>query len=147
MTENNQTNEDPIGTWSEEYRELLNCPPVEDEILTALDNRPARLNMNIEMGKSPFVYATAFVPDVIGCELGWKIRSVTDLSSYGWKVVLGNRSRQEVIRRYGLRMKVVPIKSIRITGESHSKFSLFGEVQEYLTDDDFKLVAMDIERR
>lgn len=143
MTENN----DPIQSWSEEYQALLNSPPVEDEILTAPDSKPARLNMKIEIGKQPFVYATAFVPDVIGCELGWKIRSVSDPSSYGWKIVLGNRSRQEVIRRYGLKQVLIPVKSVRITGESHSKFSLFGEVQEYLSDDDFKLVSMDIARR
>jgi hypothetical protein len=150
MTQNNpKQDRDPIQEWTEEYRALLDSPPCDDEVLYTHpdefgNKRPARLFVKVETGKPPFIYATAYVPDVVGCELGWRIRGIDENVIHGWKVILCARSRQEVIRRYGLSMRIIPVTSIKITGESESKQSLLGEVHEFLSDDDFKLISMEL---
>lgn len=127
--------------WLEEYQALLNSPPVDDEIILGSDGQPIKLTIDIKPNEPPFIYGKLFVPDKVGCDLGWFARNIEDKSRGGWRFIMIDRARQDILAKLGFG-PVVPIKSIRIIGLSTSGSSYLATVHEFLSDDDLKFAQL-----
>lgn len=117
------------AVWSELYASTLNNTPVEGTILRPLSGA-ARINVELVDGKPPFLYARAYVPQIVGEPIGWFLADMECEHPYGWKIILLPKAREECIRRLGLNGPLA-VKAIRILRESKSGNSLLGEVAEW----------------
>lgn len=120
-----------LQNWSAEYDKLIQNPPGEGDILESADNSPAILIIELKDKSPPFVYGRAYVPEVVGEELGWFLQSAESQGFHGWKCILMPRARTELIQRCGLQQEVVEVKSLRVVRPSKSGKSLLCEVNEY----------------
>lgn len=120
--------------WGDEYQSFLDNPPKPGDILKAFNDEPVRLEIEAKDGTEPFVYGRAYVPSVVGSELGWYLRSDSQETSYGWKCVLLPKAREDAIKRLGMREKTLYVKSLKIVRPSKSGKSLLCEVCEFLPD-------------
>lgn len=118
--------------WGDEYQSFLDNPPKPGDILLAYGDEPARLEVEVKEGAAPFIYARAYVPEIVGHALGWFLQGAGQESSYGWKCVLLPKAREDVIRRLGLRETELYIKSLKVVRPSKTGKSLLCEVHEYL---------------
>lgn len=122
-----------IGEWSDKYNEYLNNPPQPGTILRAYgEGELARIDVDIETGKPPFLYGRAYVPCIVGSPLGWYLQSKDNTSAYGWKCILLPKAREEAIRRLGLAQPVMTVYSLKVVRTSQSGNSLLCEICEFL---------------
>jgi hypothetical protein len=121
-----------VGEWSAKYNEYLNNPPVPGTILRAYgDGEMARIDVDIEQGKPPFLYGRAYVPCIVGSPLGWYLQARDNTSAYGWKCILLPKAREEAIRRLGLDQPVMVVYSLKVVRTSQSGNSLLCEIAEF----------------
>jgi len=121
--------------WSDQYQAHLDNPPADGTILKTLTQEPARLDIEIQQGKPPFLYGRAFVPCVVGEPVGWYLQPMDTKQAHGWKCILLPKAREECLRRCGLKETTIPVKSLRIIRKSKSGSSLLCEVAEYWEDE------------
>ena len=117
------------------YRDTIQNPPKDGEILTSIDGTPVALTILTDEGKPPFIYGRAFISEVMDEILGWYLRSVHDDKSMGWKCILMTRARRDVIAKCSddeLVIGQLLVKSLRVVRPSESGQSLLCEVSEYL---------------
>jgi hypothetical protein len=124
----------PNERWGDEYQSYLDNPPKQGDVLEAFGGEPALLEVEVKEGAAPFIYGRAYVPEIVGAELGWYLRSDAQATSYGWKCVLLPKAREDAIRRLGLREKTLYVKSLRVVRPSKTGKSLLCEVAEFLPD-------------
>lgn len=117
--------------WRKSYKEHLDNPPKEGDILRAKDDCPARLILEIENGKPPFLYGTAFVPCIVNEPVGWFLQTVDDETIFGWKCIVMPKAREECLRRFGLDAPHIPVKALRVVRVSDSGKSLLCEIEEH----------------
>lgn len=117
--------------WSDQYQNHLDNPPESGTVLSTLGDEPARLDIEIQDGKPPFLYGRAFVPCIVGEPVGWYLQPMGTKQAHGWKCILLPKAREECLRRCGLKNATVPVKSLRIVRKSKSGSSLLCEVAEY----------------
>ena len=134
--------------WAANFKETLENPPEIGAILTAYADAPAKLTVELKQGASPFIFARAYVPDLLGVPLGWHIRSADDKSYHGWRSVLLPRARAEVIQKIGLgelnadgTEGALVIKSLKVVRYSNSGASILCEVHEYWPEECDEAVA------
>lgn len=120
-----------VEEWSKEYAEFIANPPQENDVLTTKDGKPVKLTVELHAGHKPLVYAKAYVPDCVGEQLGWFAHSIDENTRYGWKVIMLPRTRDLIIRRFGIKPQDIPVKSVRVIRPSDSGQSLLGEVAEW----------------
>lgn len=125
-----------IKEWCDEYTELAAHPPEDGDFLYARDSNgiPQMIKLEVELivGRTPFIFTRANLPQEVGSKLEWYGQGINDLPNYsGWKVVIADRSKAEVIRRFTLALTVIPVKSIRILRQSKTGKSLIGEVVQF----------------
>lgn len=123
--------EQTIADWTKEYEELLRNPPQPGDELVTRDGSPARLTLELQKGREPFIYGLAYVPAIVGEELGWFLAGMEDAISFGFKVVMMPKAKQEIIMRRGLGSPNIPVKRLKVVKIADSKLSLLGEVAEY----------------
>lgn len=116
--------------WANEYGKFIETPPGPGDILTAPGGEMARLDVEAVEGQEPFIYARAFVPTVIGCQLGWYLQPMSADKASGWKCILTPKSRDRIIKERGLGRKRVPVKSLRVVKKSTSGKSLIVEIED-----------------
>lgn len=116
--------------WAEAYGKFIDTPPGPGDILAAPAGEMARLDVEAVEGQEPFIYARAFVPSVIGCQLGWYLQPMSADKASGWKCILTPKSRDQIIRSKGLGKKRVPVKSLKVVKKSSSGKSLIVEINE-----------------
>ncbi|KKM87705.1 hypothetical protein LCGC14_1266100 [marine sediment metagenome] len=132
MNENeNEKDSVSIDVWNKEYDALIKNAPKAGDILISMDASPVLLVIETVEGSAPFVYGCAFVPEVVGSELGWFLQSVDSEGFHGFKCILMPRARTELIRRLGLSNDIIEVKSLRVVKTSQSGKSLLCEVFEY----------------
>jgi len=119
-----------LKEWSDKYKEVLENPPKEGDILRALDS-DATLNIEITEGSPPFIYGKAYVPELVDMEPQWYLQNDDYKSPYGWKCVLMPRARADLIKKQGLSGSFVKVKSLKIIKPSQTGKSLLCEVHEY----------------
>ena len=120
--------------WSDQYQAHLDNPPEAGTVLQTLTNEPARLDIEIQDGKPPFLYGRAFVPCIVGEPVGWYLQPMGTKQAHGWKCILLPKAREECLRRCGLKESTIPVKSLRIIRKSKSGSSLLCEVAEYWSE-------------
>lgn len=117
-----------MDEWAKTYDALIKNPPVAGTIIKSLDGKPILIRVDLVKGKTPCMYGLAYVPQIVGCALGWFARSVDDRTLNGQKLILLPRAREIVIKTFGISSKQVPIYSLRIVRTSQSGKSLLVEI-------------------
>lgn len=130
--------------WSDQYQAHLDNPPEAGTVLQTLSNEPARLDIEIQDGKPPFLYGRAFVPCIVGEPVGWYLQPMGTKQAHGWKCILLPKAREECLRRCGLKDATIPVKSLRIIRKSKSGSSLLCEVAEYWDEPDDKIIEVKV---
>lgn len=119
--------------WADQYTQLSSTRPADGTILTPLGppDTLARIDIELTEGRPPFLYARAFVPNVVGVELRWALHELSRRRIFGWKCILLPRSRDEVIRRHGISKRMVGVRSLRVVRPAHSERCLLCEVEAF----------------
>ncbi len=131
--------------WSDQYQTHLDNPPEAGTVLQTLSSEPARLDIEIQDGKPPFLYGRAFVPCIVGEPVGWYLQPMGTKQAHGWKCILLPKAREECLRRCGLKDSTIPVKSLRIVRKSKSGSSLLCEVAEYWNEPELEAEGKTIE--
>lgn len=118
--------------WSTQYKTLLNDTPKPGSILRAYNREPVRLIVDLQEGKSPFVYGLAYVPSIVGHELGWFLHAVGSDASFGHRCILLPKAREDALKKCTVADGVIAVESLRVIRLSDSKKSLLCEVHKYL---------------
>lgn len=113
--------------WRKEFQKILNVPPV-GEYLGTEDGSPIKIEIECYSGKKPFMFTRAYVPQVVGGQLGWFAQRECDVSQYGWKVILMPKSRDEAVKRIGIDKPYGLVGTIRVLKMSETGQSMLGEV-------------------
>lgn len=125
--------------WTEDYEAYTKNPPKPGAILRAYgEGAIARLDVELVENKPPFVYGRAFVPCLVGCELGWFLQAYDSTTSHGWKCILLPKAREDCLRRMGLKKLCIPIKALKVVRHSQTGNSLLCEVAEYLSKEELE---------
>jgi len=120
-----------VQDWREKYTRLLNDPPKNGNILKSSDDSGVLLVMELKEDMPPFIFGKAYVPDVVGQELGWFAHGPQSQHFHGWKCILMPRARNELIQKYGLQWDQISVKSLRVIKVSQSGRSILCEIAEY----------------
>ena len=56
--------------WLDKYRESLDNPPEVGSTLSTIDWSKAKLIVQLEPGKDPFIYGLAYVPSIVDGPIG-----------------------------------------------------------------------------
>jgi len=128
--------------WAEKFDATLSVLPGEGAILEAYGGGTARLNIELNEGKEPFIYGRAYVPSIVGQPIGgWVLHDYDSKNTSGIKVILLPRARDEVLRRYGAPAGTVPVLSLRVVHLSRSGKSLLAEVAEWCPNEETAAAA------
>lgn len=114
------------------YQDVVKNPPKDGDILTTFDKTPVVLTVQVEEGKPPFIYARAYVSEILDQSLGWYLRGVGDDRQLGWKCVLMTKARRDAMQRCTVNEDKIHVKALRVVRVSASGNSLLCEVAEYL---------------
>lgn len=125
--------------WRQAYQEVLDNTPQRGDVLRAADymekpdeanpNRgKVALNIDCTNGSNPFVYARLYIG---GTPPDWYLYGPENTSFYGWKVVLHPKSRDEVVRRFGVMSNTVFVRGLTIVSHAVSGKSLIAQVSEW----------------
>jgi len=120
-----------VEQWAVEYQQYTDNPPDEGAILECYGGEDARLDLELVEGKPPFLYGRAYVPQIVGMELGWFLQPFDSDSAHGWKCILLPKAREEVLRMLGILEKRLRVKSLKIVRYSRTGASILCEVHEY----------------
>jgi hypothetical protein len=107
-------------SWESDYKAVLRTPP--EGLLTTRCGEEVKINVDLVEGKAPFVYAVAYVHNVVGEEPAWYLQAVDHNEGHGWKAIILPRSRQEYMA------DPQPIYSLRVVRVSQSGKSLLVEL-------------------
>jgi hypothetical protein len=119
--------------WAQKFGETIKQTPSEGTILKPLESDAnAILVVELHEGSPPFVFGRAYVPEIVGQELGWFLHSSQSTGFHGWKCILMPRARAELFQRHGLENEIIEVKSLKVVRQSNSKKSLLCEVHEYV---------------
>lgn len=121
--------------WHQEYDRVSRTPP-EDTVLTTQDKSDVLLEVDLQEGKPPFITARISVPCIVGVAPAWYAASINERKPYGFRVIMLPKSVRELIQRYGVGHKRIPVKSIRVAGQTKSRKGYTGFVEEYSEEAD-----------
>ena len=122
--------------WLEEYKQTLENPPIvnnEGMILTTVDGSDCCLFVEAEEGSVPFMYAKAYVPELVGGSLGWYLHSFDTDKTFGLKCILLPKAREECLKMKGTGGSAgrIGVKALKIVRTAQSKKAVLCEVHEY----------------
>lgn len=118
-----------VSEWRRAYDQVAQNPPI-GKMITA-EEGPIRLEIELNPGQPPFIYSRAYIRNVVGEIPDWFAQGAKQTNSFGWKLVLLNKSRDEVIRKLGVSKNVIFVKTIHVMKMSDSRRALLGEVVEW----------------
>ena len=125
------------GEWREEYQYMLDNPPESGDFLLPKvrpdesDSALVKLEIECVPGRPPFIFARAYVPNIVGERPNWYVHDKASKACHGWKAVLHPKSRDEVIRKFGIKDVYVFVKRLRVIRKSVTGQSLVCEVDEW----------------
>lgn len=126
-----------IEEWRRQYQAVIESPPLADDCVYAMpspsgESRRICLEIQLQVGRPPFIFTRAYVPMGIGIQPAWYAQAVGDQPcAYGFKIIMAARSRNDILRRCGIAMPTASVRCIRILRASKSGDSLIGEVAEW----------------
>lgn len=115
--------------WAADYEEYINNPPQPGTVLKTFNGDEARLEVVLNEGKQPFIFARCYVPCIVGHGLGWYLQAADQTSAHGWKCILMPKARQELIQAKGL-AGPLSVKALRLIRYSDSKKAMLCEIAE-----------------
>lgn len=121
----------PVGEWRRRFQDLLDHPPKDNFYLRTIDGSPIKLEIELYDGRPPFIFTRAYVPMVVGADLGWFAQRSEDRGNFGWKVILMQKSRDEAVKRLGIARNTAYVQTIKIIKMAETGRSLLGEVCEW----------------
>ena len=116
--------------WATQFQGFIQNPPKTGDILRAVGGLDIKIRVDLIQGKPPFMYGLAYVPTLVGCELGWFCRNIDDPCTYGWKLIPLPKAQEQIIRKVGIVGKV-HVKALRIVRPSKKGKSFLVEVAEF----------------
>jgi len=120
-----------IEEWSKEYDTLIKTPPANGDYLVTCDGSKVKLDVIKVLHKSPFISTRAYVPEIIGQPLGWFVTGENEIRTHGWRVILGTKSRDECIRRFGITPNQIFVRRLRVLRISFDGQSIVAEVSDW----------------
>lgn len=123
------SNEMTISEWRQAYDKVSNTPPINEYI--SAEQGPIRMHMELHPGSPPFIFTRVYIRNIVGVKPAWFAQGDNQSNSFGWKVILLPKARDEVIRRFGVANSILRIKMLRIVKISESRRSLLAEVVEW----------------
>lgn len=115
--------------WRESYQQTLDNPPMEGDTLKTKDGSPIRVHVELKEGQPPFLFARAYVPNIVGEEPGWFVRGMNDEARSGWMAILLPKSRSMLVNREGITKDVIQFAGeLRVVRKSRSGNSLLCEL-------------------
>lgn len=130
-----------IEDWQTAYEAKVKAPPKENDFILAEDHEDTdpentiagkiKLQIELQQGRPPFIYARIFVPLTVGHTPEWVAHGVKSKTNHGWKAILHQRSRDEVIRKCGVRETMVPVKRLRVIRASETGQSIVVVIDEW----------------
>lgn len=119
-----------VEEWAAQYEDHIKEPPTEGDLLVTSDGSPIKLEVELKSGQQPFIFGRIYVPNVVGEPVGYFMHSDKISSNYGWKAVLMPKSRDEAIKKLGLK-KVLYVKELRVVRLSQTGHSVLCEISEW----------------
>lgn len=130
-----------IEEWQAAYEAMIKTEPKDGDIILAEDHAEIdpdnqfagkiKLEMELQQGRPPFIFARIFVPLTVGQKPEWVAHGIKSKTNHGWKVILHQRSRDEAIRKFGVRETMIPVKKLKILRSSETGQSLVATVEEW----------------
>lgn len=126
-----QATSEKVQQWTNDYQNYLDNPPEIGTVLRAYGDEDARLDLELNEGKPPFLYGRAYVPCVVGQPLGWYLQPFDSNAAYGWKCILLPKAREDALRRLGVKSNRLKIKALKIVRYSATGQAILCEVAEF----------------
>ncbi len=121
--------------WGKKFQDHLNSPPGPDTLLRAYGDQCGAMWIQLEEGKEPFIYCRVFVPQIVGCQLGWYLQGFDEKQHNGMRCILMPKSACEVMRRMDMEVEKHPIRALRVINISTSGKALLCEIAEWCDED------------
>jgi hypothetical protein len=90
-----------------------------------------KLTLEFYPGRAPLIFGRVYLPQIVGTEPKWVLQGETETMNFGWKVLLRPKSRDEVIKKFGLGSDSVLVKSLIVRKISETGDSLQADVHEW----------------
>lgn len=117
--------------WAKEYDQYKDYKFQAGEILTTFDGSPARLTIDLNEGKQPFIYGVVYLPQIVGQALGWYLHEYESDSFFGMKCILVAAARDKVLHKLGVGLLKHKVKSLKVIRYSNTGKSLLCEIHEW----------------
>ena len=115
-----------MTTWLEQYNEVNDTPPAENDILTSFQGGQVVLTVEMTVGSPPFVYGRAYVPDIISEDVRWCLQETDD--PRGWKCILMPQSRAQLLKTAEIVDGKILVDGLKVVRLSPSGKSILCEV-------------------
>ena len=119
------------GEWRKKFDEVSKNKPIEGHILTALDGQKIKLTLEFHEGSQPLIFTRIYVPQSVGVEPKWVAQGENENMNFGWKGLLRPKSRDDVIKKFGMQNDFVLVKEVIVTKRSETGKSLQLEVTKW----------------
>lgn len=116
--------------WKREFAKQMSREFKPGDKITALSGR-VRINIELEEGKQPFMFARVFLPKVVGSNPIWQAAGLEETYPFGMKVIMTPRTRDEIIRRHPDLPDYIGVSEIEIVRRSATKSSYLGTVSKW----------------
>ena len=121
-----------MSDWSLNYQQHLKTLPKPGTILRCYGHEPVRLHVELKEGTPPLVFGMAYVPSIVGHELGWYLHPIDSKANYGRRAILMPKARTEAFQKCQIENGFMSVASLRVVRVSASGYSLLCEVHKYL---------------
>jgi hypothetical protein len=131
-----------IDDWKREFDEIQKNPPAPEDVILAEDYKEGpteqephkgriKLDIDLQVGRPPFIFARIFIPLTVGKRPAWYAQGLNNKVNYGWKAILHQRSRDQVIHKFGVTQSFITVKKLRVIRRSETGQSLVVEIEEW----------------
>lgn len=122
-----------IDKFRQDFAEAQENPPAIGTILRPYgDDDVAKLVIDLQEGKEPFIYGQAYVPCIVGMPVkGWCLQTPDIKGVHGLRCILLTRARDAIIRKYPNLPSEVHVKSLKVVRYTRKGSAMLCEVHEF----------------
>lgn len=91
--------------WAREFDVVSSTYPKVGDVLCTPDGSPIKIFLNLVPNQTPFMYALAFVSNIVGKPPAWHCVNSMSSVTKGLKCIICRESRSLITRKFGLSNK------------------------------------------